>query len=133
MEAMEYEYLMRSVYQCGRGGAPGADADYYRKMEHAERAYKLDVENIKNRVMRISTKPIEDLKYEYEIECNSIWLYVSKAISKATETFRHKFSDAEISELRSLTKRPTKLNKETIDKTIDIASEVFIKHEIQPQ
>jgi hypothetical protein len=132
MEAMEYEYLMRSVYKCGRGGAAGADADYYRKMEHAERAYQLDVENIKNQVMRISTRPIDDLKYEYEKECIFIWLYVSKAISKALKDFNHKFTDAENSELESLTKRPTELNKEIIDKIIDMASEVLIKYEIQP-
>jgi hypothetical protein len=132
MEAMEYEYLMRSVYQCGRGRVSGADADYFRKMEHAERAYQLDVENINNRVMRISTKPIEELKYEYERECMSIWLYISKAISKVVQDFSHKFTDSEISELKSLTKRPSEMNKEIIDEMIGVASEILIKHEIQP-
>lgn len=32
---MDYEELLRRVYQCGRSGAKGADADYYWKMERA--------------------------------------------------------------------------------------------------
>lgn len=76
MEAMEYEFLLRRVYNCGRRGVSGADADIYRQMEHAERAYTLYLENIKNRTMRISNQPIDDMRYEYERECVKVYGYM---------------------------------------------------------
>lgn len=35
MDAMDYEFLLRRVYQCGRSEAKGADADIYNQMEDA--------------------------------------------------------------------------------------------------
>ncbi len=38
--ALSYEYLIRAVYKCGRGGKHGADADIYRYMYSVERRDK---------------------------------------------------------------------------------------------
>lgn len=132
MEAMEYEFLLRRIYNCGRRGVPGADADIYRKMEHAERAYSLDLENIKNRTVRISNQSIEEMQYEYERECVSLWLYISKAVGKAIQEYGYKLTKDELSKLTKLAKRPTDLSKKVIDEIIDITNDILAKHEIHP-
>lgn len=35
-KALEYEYLIRAVFKCGRGGKHGADADTYRYMRSVQ-------------------------------------------------------------------------------------------------
>lgn len=44
--ALSYEYLIRAVYKCGRGGKHGADADIYRWMysvESRDKGFQLGV------------------------------------------------------------------------------------------
>ena len=115
MEATEYEFLLRRIYNRGRRGVPGADADIYRKMEHAKRAYSLDLENIRNRTMRISSQPIDEMQHEYGRECVSLWLYISNAVRKAIQEYGYKLTKDELSELTKLAKRPTDLSKKVID------------------
>ena len=49
--AMSYEYLIRRIFQCGRYGVAGANADEYRRLERKiiqlkENKAKVNIEDI---------------------------------------------------------------------------------------
>lgn len=70
MSAMSYEYLLRRVYQCGRDGAKSADADIFRKLEHAER-YLTDPHWNKSQ---------EQKEYDYSKAFAEVRMYVRDAL-----------------------------------------------------
>ena len=82
VDAMNYEYLIRKIYHCGRGGVEGADADIYRRMERVERIYLLEEDNIKNKKPRIRFDEIEDLEDDYRRQASIVGQYIIKALNK---------------------------------------------------
>lgn len=130
MQALAYENLLRRIYQVGRRGKPEADADVYRKLEYSERAYFLDVENIRQKRIRISTKPIEDLEYDYRVECRRIWRIVTEALRTGINKYRDQLSNADLEKLEQQLREPERITKEAIDQTIKIAEDIFTSHKI---
>ena len=73
--AREYECLLRWVYHCGPGGVKGADADIYRKLEHAEAHLTSFHWN----------KTQEQKEYDYGSAFAEIRMYVLRAIRDGLE------------------------------------------------
>ncbi len=132
MEALSYEYLLRRIYQVERHGKKGVDADEYRDLEYAERAYTLDLQNIKNKKPRISTEPIDNLAYDYRVQCRKIWRFVSEAIGVGITKYGHQFSELEVLELKNCIKEPEQITKEYIDMVIKKAETIFVAHKVFP-
>lgn len=128
---MSYEYFIRRVYQVDRFERREADADVYRELEHAERLYTLDIENIKQNQMRVSTKSIDDLEYEYNVQCRKIWRIVVNAIQDGISKYR--FSPDEIIVMNKAMITPQHISKEHIDQTIKLVEDIYVKHEIFPK
>lgn len=133
MGAMEFEYLLRRIYQVGRYGTKGADADIYRDMEHSKYLYQEEIENLKNKQPRLRNQSIEDLEYEYRVECRKIWSYVVEAIKKGIDKYSSILSDEEIKKLEDCIKEKSEITSEFIDERIKIAQDIFVAHEIYPK
>lgn len=131
-DAMSYEHLIRRIYQVGRFGNSDANADIYRKLERAERTYTLEEENIKNKKPRISNKSIDDLAYEYRVQCRKIWSIVVTAIHKGIGENKGEFTSDEVKEMESTLIEPKVVTKEHIDKAIETAERIYVNHKIYP-
>ncbi len=130
MEALSYENLLRRIYQVGRRGIPEADADVYRRLEHAEGAYTLDSKNIRDKQPRISTKSLEDLEYEYRVQCSKIWRIVSEALRTGITRYKAQLSEADVQTLKQYQGEPAQITKEAIDTAIKTAEGIFTAHKI---
>ena len=132
MGALKYEYLLRRIYQVGRGGRKGADADVYRELERAERLYTLEVENVKNNRPKTWNKSNDELEYEYQVQCHKIWRFLSEAIKEGIIRYQSKFSHEEINELENCIVEPDPLTRDAIENVITKAEDIFVAHEIYP-
>ncbi len=121
MDAMEYECLVRMAYGCGRRGSPGADADIYRRMEHALNHLSPPY---------ISTKSKEDLEYDYRVATAKVKGYIADAIEKAMKEIYNAEDKTKLQELKA-SLHMHEYKKDTIDKVIDEASDIFLKHGMQ--
>lgn len=125
MDAMAYEFLIRRVYQCGRNGIEGADADIYRKMEHAE-------SHLNDPHWR---KTKEEKEYDYRSAFVEVKNHVANAIKKGSEKVKFKLSKEEESHLYRMLNTVRRIdfyNKEELDEIIDKADEIFSKQGLQP-
>lgn len=132
MEALSYEYLLRRVYQVGRGEKDGADADEYRDMEHAESILRLEQQNIKERKPRISTQSINELEYEYRVQCNRVWRFVSSAIRESLSRYAHQLNENEKKQLQECLNSTQQIKKEDIDRAVKIATDILATNKIYP-
>lgn len=131
-DAMSYEYLLRRIYQVGRHDNKDIDADVFRKLEHAESLYVLELVNIEKRQPRISTQSIDDLAYEYRVQCRKIWGAIEVAISQGISKNRSVFTANEIEEMEKSIIEPRIVTKEHIDKAIETAEKIYVNHKIYP-
>ncbi len=132
--AMNYEGLMRSAYQVGKGKAPGADADIYRKMDRA--SYQLEIENafIKNNKNRSSSLSIEELEYNLRVETLLISGYIHRAIKNALTSYGHKFNIEQISELnKTFEILKNNLSVQIVEKAIKNINEILYDVKLTPQ
>ena len=132
IDSMNYEYLLRRIYQVGRNEKKNIDADIYRELEHSESIYMLELENIKHKKPRIKTDNIEELEYDYIVQCRKVWHIVSDAINVGIEKYSNVLSNEEIKDLKDIIIEPKKIDKKDIDLAIKIAETIFVKHEIFP-
>lgn len=119
MDAMDYEFLLRRVYDCDRHGANGdADADVYRKMEHAINLYGAQKRAIENKEPPVWADSLDNLEYDVRVQVAKI----SSKVRSALQTQINKTYDddlkAKLEEF--LSKLHTRdVNKELIDEIID--------------
>ncbi|MFD1258117.1 hypothetical protein ACFQ3S_15015 [Mucilaginibacter terrae] len=132
VDEMDFEYLVRRVNECGRHGVANADADIYRRYERTERMYLMDVENIKNNQMRVSTKPIENMKDDFEIASNQIWRIVQITLNQAIEKFKHILSKEDAAELKSHAQLRNAA-KANIENAIEAGNNILVKYKIYPK
>lgn len=125
MDALNYEMLIRRIYQVGRYGRKGADADIYRSMEHAKAL-------VNENATRSRNKSIEKLELEYINECKKVWGFVKQAIKKGIEKYSDILSKNEILELKNCIEGEEEITKEFIDEKIQIAEAIFVRHQIFP-
>ncbi|MFP5437254.1 MAG: hypothetical protein ACLGH8_05685 [Bacteroidia bacterium] len=131
-DAMSYEYLIRRVYQIGRFGNNDANADIYRKLEKAEKLYNLETENIEKEQPRISMQSIDDIAYEYRVQCRKVWAIIEVAIRYGISKNRDVLTDNNIKEMENSIIEPKIVIKEHIDNAIDTAEKIYINHKIYP-
>ena len=131
-DAMSYEYLLRRIYQVGRYGNSDANADLYRALEKAERMYVLETENIEKKQPRISTQSIDDLAYEYRVQCRKIWGAIEVAIRQGISKNRGVFTAVEVEEMEKSIIEPRIVTKEHIDKAIETAEKIYVNRKIYP-
>ena len=131
-DAMSYEYLTRRIYKVGRGGNPDANADVYRKLERAERLYALETENIEKKRPRISNQSIDDIAYDYRVQCKKIWGIVESAIRYGMSKNRGLFTADEVREMENAIIEPKIVTKEHIDNAIEVTEEIYVNHKIYP-
>jgi hypothetical protein len=81
VDAMDYEYLMRRALQCGRSLTKGADADIYRRLEHAYGHFTREAEA--KRLGQPSTwnKSLSELESDYKVSLRKVGQNVLQAIS----------------------------------------------------
>lgn len=135
MDALDYEHLLRRVYQVGRHGEDGADADIYRRMERAKRTLDINIESEEKGTMPISTLSTDELLYRYHCECAKVWSYVSDAIRKGLKEYGYLMTEDEKKQLlESIVEPPKRLaEKDYIDNAIKIAESILVRYEIFPK
>lgn len=131
-DAMSFEYLLRRISQVGRYGKRYIDADVYRRLERAERLYILETENIEKKQPRLGIQSIEDLAYEYRVECRKVWSIIENAIRQGINDNRNIFDNEEIEEMEKSLIEPRIVTKEYIDKVIDKVERIYSNHKIYP-
>lgn len=106
-KALEYEYLIRAVFKCGRGVKHGADADTYRYMRSIQNLPRVD-------------KPSE---YELGVIIGRVSAYLLEALNKVVSIYEDdtEFTD-KIENCFDYLREPT---VEKIDKCIVEAWEAF--------
>jgi hypothetical protein len=124
MNAMSYEYLLRRIYHCGRHGAKGADADVYRKLEHAEMHLTNPNWN----------KTKEEKEYDYRVAFAGVKSYLVNALKEGFKQVQYKATEKEIEKLESIR---TELNdidfyhKKRLDEIIGEADKIFKGHGLE--
>lgn len=132
-DSMNFENLLRRIYQVGRHGKRDVNADVYRRLERAERLYILETENIKNKQPRISIQSIDDIAYEYRVECRKVWSIIETAIRNGIKENSGKFTIDEVQKIENSIIDPRIVTKEDIDNAIDTVEEIYINHKIYPK
>jgi hypothetical protein len=123
MEDMEYEFLIRNVYHCGRNASNGADADIYRDMEHAHT-------DLTNQSMYATQSERE---YEYRKCFAKVRRHVDDAIREGIKQIKYKAETADVEKLQTMTSKLNFdfYNKDELDKIIDEANNIFHKYGLE--
>ena len=118
---MEYESLLRSVYNCGRGEVKGADADIYRRMEMAER-HLTDTHWMKTEGVK---------REDYRTTFIEVRMYVRKALRDGLEKIKNNVTQEEgelIDDMGTMIHDPNFYNKIELDRIIGTAVFIFFKN-----
>jgi hypothetical protein len=90
--ALRYEYLIRSAFQCGRYGVPGANADTFRALESSFVYYR---DNIIP-----ATK--DTLLFNYAFDCGEVSTYIVTAIEKFSIDFDSQLNAVQNQEIEDI-------------------------------
>lgn len=122
MDEMNYEYLIRRAYQCGRYGVPGADADVYRALE---RRY------IQNRDNTIPAQTSE-LLHKYAFACGEVATYMKMAIENFSEGYQQRFTDEQKEEIEDIETLLYYGIMESIEEALERAEALMLEYGIYP-
>lgn len=126
MDAMDYEFLLRRVYHCGRNGANGADADIYRKLERAD-FYLASTEGSETK---------EDREYDYRKAFAGVRSYVRQALRDGIKKVEYRATKEEAEKLEGMVAEVSGLHfyyKKRLDEIIDEADSIFRNHGLEPK
>lgn len=127
MDALLYEHLLRDIYDCERYGARGeANADVYRKMEHAVNVYNAQKKAIQNNEVPPRRNSLEDIEFEMHVEIVKVSNNVCKALKKQLKS-THLKPKAEIIESLIEKLEPRNIDKKILDEVIDKATDIINK------
>ena len=96
LNAMNYEYLIRRVYNCGRNYKKGADADIYRRFIRKARIFK-DKQDGK---FVNSIKTEQDLLNDYQNELVNVVHHIDKAILHTLNNHSSVLSNPQLNDLK---------------------------------
>ncbi len=120
MKAMQYEFLIRQVYECGRNYAVGADADIYRNMQHAHNDLTNDG----------TLKSLNEREYEFRSAFAAVRGHVEKALVRGLAKIKYSASESDIQALEkskaALTFKFYDVDK--LDAIIEAAFSIFNKY-----
>jgi hypothetical protein len=131
--AMDYEYFIRRVYQVGRYGVDGANADDFRDLEHARSLYLHDEEAEKSGKSKLRTTPTAKLKKEYEKELKEVAEYVRGALRVAALNFASVLSDEELATIDRCKKLAATDNFEKVCEAMKTVDAILISKKIYPK
>lgn len=117
--ALNYEYLIRRAFQCGRYGVPGANADVFRALE---RSFVLNRDN--NNVNQKS----EELLFDYAFACGEVATYIITAIEKFAKDFEENLTTEQNEEVEDLISLLNNSRIEQIELAIERAQALMIAH-----
>lgn len=118
--ALSYEYLIRRVYQCGRHGVAGANADAYRRLERAHNYLKDNKSKVKS----------EDI-FKYGFECGQITAFIRSAVEKFRSDFSENLSTKEKLKIDEILVSLIDGKLEVIQKSISDAEKIMIDHNLK--
>jgi hypothetical protein len=116
--ALNYEYLIRRAFQCGKYGVPGANADVFRILE---RNFVLNRDN--NNV-----KQSEELLFDYAFNCGKVATYIKTAIEKFAKDFEENLTAEQNEEIEDLISLLNNSRIEQIEEAIERAQTLMIAH-----
>lgn len=131
--ALRYEYLIRRVYQCGRHGVDGANADIFRRLNHAEDSFRMDKENQINRRPRLSTKSLEELEYDYDCKCGEVAMYIDRAIRKVASDYAHILHPEQKQILNDCRESLSNPSYDVIEEVLDKSEKVMAELKLSPK
>ncbi len=88
---MNYEYLLRRIYQVGRYGVAGADADIFRALLMNYTLYNGE----QNKERKVNQERLNDLDYDYRVSLNEVWDHLQKALHYGNAKFTNELTDEE--------------------------------------
>lgn len=112
-DAMNYEYLIRRAFQCGRFGVAGANADIFRRYERLHSEYlqdKMDLNNLSKYMMCVG----------------EVSAYIKMATSIVRKNHTASISDAQKTELENVETLLFSTDKNRIVEAITRAEKVMI-------
>lgn len=123
MEAMNYEYLIRRVYNCGRTNINGANADIYRIMEQL--FHNFETKNLFEKQT--------DREYEFRKVFSKVRRHVDDAIAVGIKKIEHVANEEDLDKLLDMS---TELDvqfydKVRIDNIIHLSNDIFHKYGLE--
>lgn len=116
--ALNYEYLIRRAFQCGRYGVPGANADVFRALEMS---YVLNRDNN-------DINQSEILLFNYAFGCGEVATYIITAIDKFANDFEENLTAEQKEEVDDLISHLNNSRIEQIEHAIQRAQELMITY-----
>ena len=116
--ALNYEYLIRRAFQCGRYGVPGANADVFRALERSF------VFNRDNSDISLSEK----LLFNYAFGCGEVATYIITAIEKFAKDFEENLTAEQNEEVEDLISLLNNSRIEQIELAIERAQVLMIAY-----
>lgn len=116
--ALNYEYLIRRAFQCGRYGVPGANADVFRALQRSFVLYR-DNNDINQNV---------ELLFNYAFGCGEVAAYIITAIEKFANDFEENLTAEQNEEVEDLISLLNNSRIEQIELAIERAQVIMIAH-----
>ncbi|GAA5044511.1 hypothetical protein GCM10011506_48100 [Marivirga lumbricoides] len=119
--AVIYEYLLCTAYECSRGGVHGrANADIYRAMERAIANYQGQKKAFENGEPPTWTGSVEELEYQADVEISRVAQNVEGAMLELKRKGVNQEEENKLKELIAVL-RSNDVDKGTLDKVIEDA------------
>lgn len=123
--AMDYEYLIRKAFQCGRHGASGANADIYRRYESKQALYRQALIEIERNEPRTWLQDLNEMAYELGIAAGQVVTYMEVAIYRVKKNFENQLTDEQTEELESCESLLLDPSRENMEAAIDKVHHIF--------
>jgi len=130
--AMDYEYLIRRSFQCGRSDSKGANADIYRRLERSYGHFVRESEAEKTGKPRNWNKSVSELEAEYKSDLRVVAGYVDAAIVKAIQNFSGTLSSVQQEQLSGYRKHLINPSPEDVEEVIEKAQDIMVEAKIFP-
>ncbi len=126
MKALNYEYLIRRVYNCGRYGVDGADADIYRGLGRVYGMYMTSLNELENNLPRTWNQDINNLAFNYGVSAGEVAQYIKNSIRKVKLTFENDLTQEQIDGFNDCISDLDIPEMDIIDDVIDRAEKIMI-------
>ena len=123
--AIDYEYLIRKAFQCGRHGAPGANTDIYRRYERNQDLYSQALIEIERDKPRTWLQDLNEMAYELGVAAGQVVIYIEMAIYRVKKDFENQLTDEQTEQLESCGSLLFDPSRENIEAAIDKVHHIF--------
>lgn len=133
MDALNYEYFIRRIYQVGRFGMDGANADDYRRLEQSYSRYVSEKKLKEEGKPKQLNKSLTELEKDYKAHLQEIIEYVSAAIRVAILNYSNKLSEDQVNQLEQYKYLLSKQSIENLITAIKGADEILLSIGLYPK